>query len=455
MHIQNYHAEDLHIDHFEILKGEAWCVYGSNTSGISSFVNLLSYPTEVKEISFEEKPAVISFAMQQEIFEEEVHKDNSDFIDRIDPGTPARDFIDDPERFSELIHHFNLQDCLDKGYRQLSSGESRKLMLISTLSRNPGLLIFENPYDGVDSEGCRELDRCLNRLHNHGGHRLLITVTNECDIPQWCTHLAILQRGHIVFQGPLDLVPDFSQIRGKETGAAFHLNSTDQDAQDTEVELIRLTNGCARYGENIIFSDLHLTVKTGDHTLITGANGSGKSTLLQIITGDNQNCYANDLLIFGRKRGSGESIWDIKQQMGIVSPDLHRNHYIPGSALQVVLSGLFDSIGVYRQPAARQQEEAQKWLKMIGLAGKARTSFRRLSYAEQRLCLIARALIKMPKLLILDEPTQGLDHHNRNALLDFLETITLRKLSTILYAGHRSDEFRPFFRQHIDLSKRE
>ena len=216
-------------------------------------------------------------------------------------------------------------------------------------------------------------------------------------------------------------------------------------------ELIALRDGFARFGEKILFEHLDLDIDDGCHTLITGPNGCGKSTLLHIITGDNPKCYANDLRIFGVRRGSGESIWELKRHMGIVSPEIHRNHHIPGTARQVVLSGLFDSIGLYQKASAAQERMALQWLEWIGLPHKATQAFRRLAFAEQRLVLIARALIKLPRLLILDEPTQGLDEDNRHELLRLLEKIAAHQISTILYVSHRKDEHRPFFRRHIRL----
>jgi molybdate transport system ATP-binding protein len=191
----------------------------------------------------------------------------------------------------------------------------------------------------------------------------------------------------------------------------------------------------------------------GDHTLVTGPNGSGKSTLLQVITGDHPACYTNDLTIFGIRRGTGESIWDVKQHMGIMSSDLHRNFRVPGSVLSCILSGLFDSIGLYSQVTPAQKRLAFYWLERLGLKKAAATAFRDLAHADQRLVLIARALIKTPRLLVLDEPTQGLDEQNRAAILDFLADMAAEAKGTILYVSHREDEFRSFFCQHIQMKR--
>ena len=140
--------------------------------------------------------------------------------------------------------------------------------------------------------------------------------------------------------------------------------------------------------------------------------------------------------------------------MGIVSPDLHRNHYIPGNTIQIVISGFFDSIGLYRNYTKDQERQARLWLKRLDLEDREKTPFRQLNFGEQRLVLIARALIKMPKLLLLDEPTQGLDDVHRDNLLLFLERVAAAKLSTILYVSHRQDEYRYFFQQHLELGLR-
>jgi len=155
--------------------------------------------------------------------------------------------------------------------------------------------------------------------------------------------------------------------------------------------------------------------------------------------------------VLGYKRGSGESIWQLKEHMGIVSSELHRQYRVNGELLTVVLSGLFDSIGLYQKPESYQIDIAKQWLALVGLSSHQHTLFNELSYGEQRLALIARALVKSPYLLILDEPTQGLDEINRHRILNFLEIVAQQKHSTLILVSHRKDEHLPIFTQHISM----
>ena len=454
MRINQLKTSQLAIDHFSIKTGEAWCLFGSISSGIDQFIKIISdnsFNLPSKAFAPPLNLAIVSFSRQQEIYEEELANDNTDFLDTIDPGTPAKNFLDGPKDISFLLDTLGIKRVLNSGYRQLSTGESRKLLILQALSRNSDLLLLENPYEGLDQRSCTELDRAISILTTHLPP-VIVTAHNRCDIPPWCSHIAHFESGTLIRQGRREAVlPSLSNI-APEQGPALASALDQHDTQEEKCqELVSIKNGFAAYGERVLFSGLDLTVNSTQHTLITGPNGSGKSTLLQIITGDNQNCYTNTLSIFGKKRGTGESIWDIKRQMGILSSDLHRNYRAPGKAYHVVISGLFDSIGVYKHFNEQQKKDAFWWLALTGLEKKAEIPFRNLSYAEQRLVLIARALIKMPRLLILDEPTQGLDENSRLALLHFLEKVVEKRLSTIIYASHRQDEFLPFFQQHLTL----
>jgi len=456
--IQRLSAPGLQVDSFVATPDQAWCFIGANASGIEVLCDVLSrevVPVRAEVLRLPANLGVVSFKQQQGIFEEELRRDDSDFLGRLDPGTPAGDFLFDLEHHRDLIDLFALDRVLDRGFRQLSSGESRKLCLLQQITRGVSWLLIENPYEGLDHAGCRDLDRTLTRLQDQG-LTLLAFVGNTSDIPCWCSHLALLDNGVLVQQGPVAEVRPAARSLLMRRPALFQVSVATVHGErhsigtlENRANLLTLRQGLARFGEKTVFTNLDLVVNKGDHTLISGPNGCGKSTLLQIITGDNPLCYGNDLSMFGQRRGSGESIWEIKKNMGIVSHEVHRGHRNAGTTLAVVLSGLFDSIGLHVQPTGAQRELGRRWLQRLGMAEKEKTPFRRLGYGEQRLILLGRALIKVPPLLVLDEPTQGLDENNRMALLDFLEEISRQDLSTILYVSHRRDEYRSFFKQEV------
>lgn len=458
MHIENFLHKDLQINNLRTEPAEIWCIFGENNSGIDQFVELVSGNSEdfcADILQLPHHPSVLSFQAQQKIYEEELRNDDSDFLDKMDPGTLVCEFLPNYQANLPLLKSFGMDHCLQQGYRQLSTGQSRKLLFLQKLTNGAASLVIQNPYDGLDQQSCNELNMALQQLPARN-IELILFVNSTSDIPAWCTHLAWVKSGRLELSGPKDQVQPL--LNGREESSrvdAAPITDGQTDSATTEYgqsnELVFLKDGFAGHGDQKLFTGLDLTICAGDHTLITGRNGCGKSTLLDIIIGDNPKCYTNKLRIFGKKRGSGESIWEIKKQMGIVSPALHREHRIPGSALHVILSGLYDSIGLYRKVSDSQIKTATQWLDWLSLAEKSTIPFRTLTFAEQRLVLIGRALIKSPKLLILDEPTQGLDDNNRNRLLDLLEEIAARKLSTILFVSHRQDEHRSIFSKQIQL----
>ena len=456
--IRDLEMPGLRIGRFEARAGEAWCCVGDARSGMDRLCDLLGgikTGARAAQLTWPADAGVISFRQQQALYEEELRRDETDFLDRIDPGTPARAFLTNIEAHRALIDNFALGDLLDRGYRQLSSGQARKLCLLSHLTRGAPCLLIEGPFEGLDQASCEELDRVLAETHRRGVG-LLLLVGNSGDIPAWCTHLAAFRDGTLAVQGPAAETREAVWQVLRRPSTLFRVRVEELRAERREADpagtddlLIALVDGFARYGEVEVFSGLNLTVRSGDHTLITGPNGCGKSTLLHLVTGDHPLCYVNDLTVFGRRRGSGESIWDLKRHMGLVGADLHRNHRVGGGALAIVVSGLFDSIGLYTRPTSEQLALARRWLQRLGLERQADVPFQRLGYGAQRLVLLARALIKVPRLLLLDEPTQGLDEASRAALLDLLEAVAADRLCTILYVSHRADEHRDFFRQRI------
>ncbi len=456
--LENFKHPKLNINKWQVLKDETWCVLGRNGSGKQYLDQLFSgelcsFTAEQLTLPKPNKVAMVSFETQQAIYEHELKIDATDFTDSHDTGTLAKEFLPQDKLSSPLIAEFGLADKLASGYRQLSTGEGRKLLILQAILSGVELLVCDNPFDSLDEASCGALSKALALLSKQN-ITVLLVLNNRQDIPTWCKKVAFIERGQLDVIGELDneetkrqldvlLTPKPENIEWPQT-----LNTLADYQHDY---LVKLSNGKVQYSGVNVFEGLDVTIKPLQHTLITGGNGSGKSTLMQLVTGDCTQCYSNDLEVLGYKRGSGESIWQLKEHMGIVSSELHRQYRVNGELLTVVLSGLFDSIGLYQKPESYQIDIAKQWLALVGLSSHQHTLFNELSYGEQRLALIARALVKSPYLLILDEPTQGLDEINRHRILNFLEIVAQQKHSTLILVSHRKDEHLPIFTQHISM----
>ncbi|MDT8397437.1 MAG: ATP-binding cassette domain-containing protein [Pseudomonadales bacterium] len=454
--MKNISCAQLSISRWQTRPGECWVVLGRNGSGKRQLGQLIQGELTAQSGQLDipyERIALLSFEAQQALYEQELKNDDTDFMDHFDPGTTVRELLHLPADLPAEFAFLGMTELLDRGYRQLSSGESRKALLLQALLQNPELLVLDEPYDSLDVQSRQDLDRYLANLQASGRIQLLFLLNSSGDISPWHSHVAIMEKGEIIASGTREQVlndPDIQSL------LAFDPNALPPWPETLNTEalpdiLVQLRDGKVAYGGSPVFAHVSLVIAPGQHTLVTGRNGSGKSTLLALITGDHPQCYGNDLKVMNFQRGSGESIWQIKKRIGLVSPELHRNHRVPGSALHIVLSGFFDSIGLYEDVNETQIRHARQWLALVNLDLKATLPFKQLSYGEQRLVLIARALVKQPALLILDEPTQGLDDVNRHRIMYFLEHLSTQQRTTILMVSHRLDERLPLFRKHLDM----
>jgi molybdate transport system ATP-binding protein len=174
---------------------------------------------------------------------------------------------------------------------------------------------------------------------------------------------------------------------------------------------------------------------------------------LSLITGDNPQCYQNQLYLFDQKRGSGESIWDLKKKMGFVSPELHLYFNKNSTVWKVVASGFFDSAGLFQKLTEQQLELTQLYLKLVNLAEVKDRKLNQLSFGQQRLVFLARALVKNPALLILDEPCQGLDYNQMVFFRTVLNEIAVHQNKTLVFVTHYKNEIPVCVNNRLNLSE--
>jgi molybdate transport system ATP-binding protein len=290
------------------------------------------------------------------------------------------------------------------------------------------------------------------------GVQVVLLLNRFSDLLPEVTHLAYLHAGELVAQGTREMMVGHEALQRLH---AFHAedspNLPDRPLVQpplviaADAPLIAMKDVSVRYGEKTILNGLNWQVAQGEHWKISGPNGAGKSTLLSLITGDNPQAYANNISLFGYQKGSGESVWQIKQHLGVVSALFHQEYRVRVTAKVAVISGLFDSVGVYRSYTPQQEQIALQWLRLLKMEAVAERPFVRLSYGEQRLVLLARALIKQPRVLILDEPCQGLDSLHRQMVLALIDYLGRQGHCQILYVTHHAEDRIPSIQRHLQL----
>ena len=342
----------------------------------------------------------------------------------------------------QLYALFHMEEFLDKYIITLSSGELRKFQLTKTLFANPKLLIMDNPFIGLDAETRDQLRDLLKLLAEERDMEIMLVMSKTDDIPSFVNE--------VKWMGEQKPVPAHVLSNEKrEAILSLPYTNSDYDCQ----RVIDMKQVSIRYGERTILKDLDWTVMNGERWALSGQNGSGKSTLLSLVCADNPQSYACDITLFDRPRGSGESIWDIKKHIGYVSPEMHRSYKRNLPAIRIVASGLMDSIGLYAIPNAQDYDKCRWWLDIFGIGELADKPFLQLSSGEQRLVLLARAFVKDPQLLILDEPLHGLDLWNRRLTKDVIETFCQRKGKTLIMVTHYQEELPNIITNHLFLKK--
>lgn len=454
---------------FETYEGEQIAIVGSNGSGKSMLVDIIigKHPLLLQEPSYDFSPSIKPLASDniKYITFRDSYGDKNDgtyFLQQrwnqmeISHETPlVGEILEKCDK--AIIDLLKLNNLLDKQIILLSSGELRKLQIAKTLMQQPRVLIIDNPFIGLDEYSRNLFRNILSEIITKKPLQIILVLSRAEDIPDFITHVVEVKDKRVEKKQTLSeylsrrnpLPEHVLSCQNEQTILGMNKNDNDYNVQ----EVIKMKDVCIKYGERTILKNLDWTVNNGECWALSGENGAGKSTLLSLICADNPQSYTCHIELFGKPRGSGESIWDIKKHIGYVSPEMHRAYQRNIPAIRIVASGLKDTIGLYVKPTKEEYAVCKWWMELFGLKDKDDTSFLKLSSGEQRLVLLARAFVKDPEILILDEPLHGLDSYNQQLVKDIINTFSKRENKTIIMVTHYKEELPECFDKFIYLKK--
>lgn len=436
---------------WQISANQHWVITGANGAGKSALVAALANYGELFAgtlTGVPSKVALVSFEAQAELIEQELKKDDADIMDVIAQATSVAEILAGDgicaDTVADLVTKFELNYLLERAFRALSTGETRKILLIRALASKPELLLLDEPFDGLDAPTALFLQDYLLELSRSVS--IIMVLNRWAETPAFITHIGYMADAGLRYQ-----IDRTDQQATNELLQLLHLKTSNLSIPPTDTNssappleegkpLVKLTDICIKYDQLKVVENFNWCIEKGQHWQLSGPNGSGKTAILSLITGDHPQCYSNDIFVFGFKRGNGESIWQIKQYIGYVSTSLQWQYRVGTSLRNVIVSGFYDSIGLYGKATDTQRKIADQWLVLLGMEKRADESFSKQSFGDQRLLLIARSMVKHPPLLILDEPCLGLDDMNRQLVLALIEKICAAGKSAVLYVNHHSED---------------
>lgn len=453
-------VEVLHDINVEIQEGEKVAILGGNASGKSTLLDLLggkTFPSRGKLV----KPHYSKIALVHrdysfhkvvgaayQYYQQRYHAFDSEIgptlweviQNQVKPlGTVDDNSVELPPLvYDEIVvqqvaEQMNISHLLQRKVTTLSNGETRRALIALSLLKNPALLLLDNPVTGLDEKSKSSLKSVLSNLK--------ITVVIVCghhDIPEGFNRRLVLKKGKLRDKSNSlsDISLEQQIFKAKESLS----NQIDKTFLNDFKVAFSITNGWVHYGQKKALDKINWQVKAGEKWALMGPNGSGKSTLLSLIMADNPQAYQNDITLFDQKRGSGESIWELKKRTGFISPEYHM--YFPKNqrVWKVVASGLFDTIGLLKELNKDQEDTLNLYLNLLNIEATKERPLNELSTGEQRQVLLARALIKNPPLLVLDEPCQSLDYSHMVYFRDLIDKVVSTLNKTLIYVTHNKEE---------------
>jgi molybdate transport system ATP-binding protein len=451
---------------WKILKSEHWAIVGPVGTGKSILAEAIAgnlITTKGKILYHFVKPepsgylnlnkniSYISFAENSASFNYSKHYYQQRFnASQSEESITVKEFLRTAEITREIIDLFSLDELMERQFIKLSNGQTRKVRIAKALSQHPPLLILDDPFIGLDNEARSYLENIINRLADSGTQ--VILITNRDFIPSSITHVLELENFKIK---DLKTAEEFRRSRQIkfETDQKEEIKRLLEIISPQETNFltaVSFRNVNISYGEKQILKNINWTISKGEKWALLGHNGAGKSTLLSLITADNPQAYSQEFSLFDRKRGTGESIWEIKKRIGFISPEIHLYFRSDMNCVEVAGTGFLDTLFLSRSLSTPETQLLDALFSFFNILHLKEKTFLRISTGEQRVILFIRAVVKNPALFVLDEPFQGMDS---NFLIKCQHLLELYCTSdkTLIFVSHLEEEIPSFINRHYLL----
>lgn len=443
-----------------------WAIIGHNGSGKSTFLDLIAgkiFPTQ-GTLSIDSSKKIVQVSRDysfskiignaHQYYQQRYNAHDSEIgptvyevlQNQVLPiGTIHTESVELPplaqteEKLITVAQVFRIEHLLHRKITSLSNGETRRSLLAYWFLQNPDVLLLDNPFSGLDATSRNELSIVLENLEN----TQIFLVANKKDIPFNFSNVIQFSEGEIAYCGDIKNVLDnliLPTENWEEKLKKIAQYSCQMKDNSDFITALKLINVNVEYGNKKVLDTINWEVKTGECWAVLGPNGSGKSTLMSLLTGDNPQAYRNEIYLFDKRRGTGESIWEIKQRIGFVSPELHLFFDKQIEVRDMIGSGFFDTLNLFKKLNDQQEKIIDNYLQFFGIEKLKNKQFIQLSSGQQRVILLVRALVKNPSMLVLDEPCQGLDYHQMIFFRDALNVIVQSQQKTLIYITHYLDE---------------
>ncbi len=344
----------------------------------------------------------------------------------------------DPEKLDDALKMADLsEEVLDRKLLSLSNGELRRVLLARMWMENPQWVYFNDLFGGLDPEYRSHLAERVVQLSKRDGLKVAVRLAREDELLPEIPAFVYADKTFKQYEGELPRVaakPKFTKAELKDY-EIVDLGSP--DTSDPEI-LFDLKNVNVQFGDTVVLKNLNWTVRKGEHWAVMGENGAGKSTLLGMLTADHPQIYKNDITLLGERPGHGLNIWEHKAKLGFFSPELALQYREDLSLSEVLCTGFTSNLCKAENTTWEERAKAKEWLNYLGFDD-VDARYRNLSPIDKRVVLMARAAIRPPKVLLLDEPTQGLKGEYREKIFSLLQLLS--KETTIILVSHYEEEW--------------